>query len=164
MQNASSVVWQTLHTSDVRTASYAWNRNEIKSRFKSQNVWYHSVQHLLSPRLVSENTEIKIDKRKMLSTVFYRCATWSLTMREKHRLCSRDRVLREMFRPKKNEVTGEWERLHNEELYDLYCSPNIIRMIKSGRTGWVRNVARVGERCIQSFRGDTWGKGNTWKT
>ena len=74
---------------------------------------------------------------------------------ETQTVCSRDRVLREMFRPKKNEVTGEWERLHNEELYDLYCSPNIIRMIKSGRTGWVRNVARVGERCIQSFRGDT---------
>jgi len=53
-------------------------------------------------------------------------------------------VLREIFGPKRYEVTGEWSRLHNEELNDLYCSPNIMRMIKSRRTGWDGHVARMG--------------------
>jgi len=56
-----------------------------------------------------------------------------------------NRVLRRIFGPKRDEVTGEWRKLHNEELNDLYCSPNIVRVIKSRRKGWARNVARVGE-------------------
>jgi hypothetical protein len=56
-----------------------------------------------------------------------------------------NRVLRRIFGPKRNEVTGEWRRLHNEELNDLYLSPNIIRVIKSRRMRWSGNVARMGE-------------------
>jgi len=59
---------------------------------------------------------------------------------------SENRVLRRMFGPKRVEVTGDWRKLHNEELNDLYCSPNIVRVIKSRRMRWVGHVARMGER------------------
>jgi hypothetical protein len=70
--------------------------------------------------------------------VLYGCETWSLTLREKHRLrVFEDWVLRRIFGPKRDEVMGEWRKLHNEELRDLYPSPSIIRIIKSRRMdGW----------------------------
>jgi hypothetical protein len=55
-------------------------------------------------------------------------------------------VLRRIFGPKRDEVTGDWRKLHNEELYNLYSSPNIIRMIKSRRMRWPGHVARMGRR------------------
>jgi hypothetical protein len=67
-----------------------------------------------------------------------------------------NRVLRRIFGPKRDEATGEWRRLHNEEINDLYSSPNIIWVIKLGAMRWVGNVARMGEkRCIQDFVGET---------
>jgi len=67
-----------------------------------------------------------------------------------------NRVLRSIFAPNRGEVTGEWRKLHTEELYDLY-SPNIIRLIASKRMRWMGHVARIGgmERCIQGFGGET---------
>ena len=67
------------------------------------------------------------------------------------------RVLRGIFGASRDGVTGEWKKLHNEELKDLYCSPNIVRVIKSRRMRWTRHVARTGgeERCIQGFGGET---------
>jgi len=79
--------------------------------------------------------------------VFYGCETWSLTLREEHRLrVLENRVLTRIFRPKRDGVTGEWRKLHNDELNDLYCSPNIGRVIKSRRMIWEWHVARMRER------------------
>jgi hypothetical protein len=78
--------------------------------------------------------------------VLYGYETWSLTLREQCRLkVFENRVLRRVFGPKRNEVTREWRRLHNEELNDLYPLPNILRVVKSRRMRWAGHVARMGE-------------------
>jgi hypothetical protein len=114
------------------------NRNsihaEIKSRLKSRNACYRSVQNLLFSRLLSKYTNIRVYRTVVLPVVLYGCVTWSLTLTEGQRLrVFENRVLRGIFGPKRDEVRGEWRRLHNEELNDLYSSPNIIRIIKSRR-------------------------------
>jgi hypothetical protein len=82
----------------------------------------------------------------ILPVVLYGCETWSLTLKKKHRLrVFENRVLRRIFGPKSDGVTGDWRRLHNEELNDLYSSPNFIRVIKSRRMRWAGHVARMGE-------------------
>jgi hypothetical protein len=79
--------------------------------------------------------------------ILYGCETWSLTLREEHRLrVFENKVLRRTFRPKMDEVTGGWRNLHNEELRDLYSSPSVIRTIKSRRVWWAGHVARMGEK------------------
>ena len=76
----------------------------------------------------------------------YGCETWSLTLREERKLrVFENMVLRRIFVPRRDEVTGEWRRLHNEELNDFYSSPNIVRVIKSRRMRWAGHVARMGE-------------------
>jgi hypothetical protein len=73
--------------------------------------------------------------------------TWSFTLRVEHRLrVFKNRVLRKIFGPKRDEATGEWRGLHKEELNDLHSSPNIIRVIKSRRIRWAGHVARMGKR------------------
>jgi hypothetical protein len=77
--------------------------------------------------------------------VLYGCETWSLTLREDHRLrVFENRVLRRIFGLKRDELMGGWRKLHNEELHNLYSSPSIIRMIKSRRMTWAGHVARMG--------------------
>jgi hypothetical protein len=94
-------------------------------------IYNHSVQSLLSSRLLSNNLKIGLYKTIILPVVLYGCDTWSQTLREEHRLrVFKNRVLRRIFGPKRDEVTGEWRKLHNEELPDLYSSPSIIRIIK----------------------------------
>jgi hypothetical protein len=79
--------------------------------------------------------------------VLYGCETWSLTLREEHKLrVFENRVLRRIFRPKRDGVTGGWRKLHNEELQDLYSSPSIISIIKARRMWWTGHVARMGEK------------------
>ena len=96
-------------------------QEEIKSRLKSENAWYYSAQNLLSFSLLSKNIKIQINRTIILPVVFYGCETWSLTQRKKRRLrMFENRVLRRIFGPKSDEVTGEWRKLHNEELSDLY--------------------------------------------
>jgi hypothetical protein len=82
----------------------------------------------------------------ILPNVLYGCETWSLTLREERRLrVFENNVLRRIFGPRSDEVTGEWRRLHNEELNVLYCSPNVVREIKWRRTRWAGHVARMDE-------------------
>jgi hypothetical protein len=70
----------------------------------------------------------------ILLVVLYGCEIWSLILREEHKLrVFENRVLRRIFGPRRDEVTGDWMKLHNDELHNLYSSPNIIRMIKSRR-------------------------------
>jgi len=111
-------------------------QEEIKSTLKSGIACYHSVQNLLSSSLLSKNLKIKIYRTTILPVLLYGCEIWSLSLREERRLrVFENRVLRRIFCPKRDEVTGEWRKLHNEELNDLYCSPNIVRVIKSRKMG-----------------------------
>jgi hypothetical protein len=121
-------------------------QDEIKSRLNSGNACYHSVQSLLSSRLLSRNVKVKIYKTINLTVVLYGCETWSLTLRERNRLrVFENRILRRIFGPNRDDVTGEWRKLHNEELHILYSSQNIIRQIKSRRMRSAGHVARMGE-------------------
>jgi hypothetical protein len=100
----------------------------------------------LSSHLLSRNVKVKIYKTIILPVVLYGCETWSLTVREEHRLRGfENKVLRRIFGPKRDEVTGEWKKLHNEDLHNLYSSPDIIRQVKSRRMRWAGHVARMGE-------------------
>jgi hypothetical protein len=96
--------------------------------------------------LLSKNLKIKIHRIIILPVVLYGCETWSLTLREecRHRVFE-NRVLRRLFGPKRDEVTGVWRKLHNEELHDLYSSPTIVRVIKSRRMRWAGHVVRMGK-------------------
>jgi hypothetical protein len=86
-------------------------------------------------------------KTIILPVVLYGCETLTLILREEHRLrVFENRVLRRIFGPRRNEVMGDWRKLHNEELHNLYSSPNIIRMIKSRRMRWAGHVARMRRR------------------
>jgi hypothetical protein len=79
--------------------------------------------------------------------VRYVCETWSLTVREEHKLrVFENRVLRRIFGSKRDQVMGGWRKLHNEELHNLYSSTSIIRIIKSRRMRWAGHVARMGEK------------------
>jgi hypothetical protein len=90
---------------------------EIKSRLKSGNACYHSVQNLLSSRLLTKNTKIRVYRNIILPVVLYGCEIWSLTLKEEQRLrVFENGVLRRIFGPKRDEAPGEWRRLHNEEL------------------------------------------------
>ena len=96
--------------------------------------------------MLSKNLKIKIYRTIILPIVLYGCETWSLKLRQEHRLrVFENRALRRIFGPKREGVTGEWRKLHNEELNDLYCSPNIFRAIKSGRMRWAGHVAYMEE-------------------
>jgi hypothetical protein len=87
---------------------------------------------------------IKVYKSVILSVVLYGCETWSLTLGEEHRLrVFQNRVLRKIFGPEREE-DGSWRKLHNDELHDLYSSPNIVWVIKSRRLRWAGHVARMG--------------------
>ena len=95
----------------------------------------------------TKNINIKIYRNIILSGVLYGCETWSPTLREDHRLrVFENRVLRKIFGPKMDDLTGEWRTPHNEKLNDLYPSPNIIRMIKSRRMRRAGPVAFMEEK------------------
>jgi len=115
------------------------------------------VQNLLYSKLLSKNLKIKIYRNVILPVVLYGCETWSWTLEEERKLrVFENRVLKRIFGPRRDEVTGEWKRLHNEELNDLYTSSNIVRVIKSRRLRWAGHVACMGEErgCIGTWWGN----------
>jgi hypothetical protein len=127
--------------------------DEIKSSLNLGNACYYSVQNLLPSHLISKNLKIKIYKTVILPVVLDGCETWSLTLREEHRLrVFENRVLRKIFGPKREEDRS-WRKLHNDELHSLYSSSNIVRVIKSRRMRWASHVAHMGggERYLQGF-------------
>ena len=133
-------------------------QEEIKSRLKLGNACYYSVQNLLSSSLLSKKLKIKIYRTIILPIVLYGCETWSLKLREELRLrVSENRVLRRVFGPTRDEVTGEWRKLHIEELSDLYSLPNIVRVVKSRRMRWEGEFGAYGggESGIHGYGGET---------
>ncbi|KAJ4431656.1 hypothetical protein ANN_20255 [Periplaneta americana] len=121
-------------------------REEIKRRINMGNACYYSVEKLLSSSLLYKNLKVRIYKTVILPVLLYGCDTWTLTLREEHRLrVFENKVLRKIFGAKRDEATGEWRKLHNTELHALYSSPNIIRNLKSRRLRWAGHVARMGE-------------------
>ncbi|KAJ4446228.1 hypothetical protein ANN_12922 [Periplaneta americana] len=110
------------------------------------NACYYSIEKVLSSSLLSKNLKVRIYKTVVLPVVLYGCETWTLTLRAEHRLrVFKNKVLRKIFGSKRDEVTGEWRKLHNAEVHALYPSPDIIRNIKSRRLRWAGHVARMGE-------------------
>jgi hypothetical protein len=94
----------------------------------------HFCSESLSSRLFSKILKVKMYRTIILPVVLYGCDTWSVILREEQRLREfENRVLRRIFGRKKGEMAGDWRRLHNEELHNFYASPNIIRLMKSGR-------------------------------
>ena len=109
---------------------------EIKCRINMGNACYYSLEKIWSSRLLSKKLKVKTYKTITLPVpvVLYGCETWSLTLREEHRLrLFENKVLRKIFGAKKDEITGELWKLHNAELHALYSSPNRIRSLKSRR-------------------------------
>jgi hypothetical protein len=91
--------------------------------------------------------KIRIYRNIILPVVLYGCETWSLTLREEHRLRGfENRVLMRISGPNRDDVTGGWRKLYNEELHNLYSSRSIIRMVKSMRMRWAGHVVRMGEK------------------
>jgi hypothetical protein len=107
-------------------------QEEIKRRLNSGNACYCCVQNPLFSHLLSKNVKFTIYKTIILHVVLYGCETWSLAVREEHKLrVFENRVLKIIFGPKRDDVIGGWRKLHNKELHNLYSSPGIIRIIKS---------------------------------
>ncbi|KAJ4446839.1 hypothetical protein ANN_13537 [Periplaneta americana] len=140
-------------------------REEIKRRINMGNACYYSVEKLLSSSLLSKNLKVRIYKTVILPILLYGCETWTLTLREEHRFrVFENKVLRKIFGAKRDEVTGEWRKLHNTELHALYSSPDIIRNLKSRRLRWAgllhadnphvaatRNLPNEIEHCIKQL-------------
>jgi hypothetical protein len=105
--------------------------------------------------------KIKMYKTIILPMVLYGCETLFLTLMEEHRLrVFENRVLRRIFGPNRDKVTGGWRKLHNGELHGLYSSPSIVRVIKARRMRWVGHVARVGEVHTTFWLGGLKGRGH----
>ena len=122
---------------------------------KKKFLIFRSVQNLLTSSLLSKNVKISGCRNIILRVVLCGYETWSVTLREERRLrVFENRVLRRIFGPKRDEVTGEWRKLHNEDLNYLYCSRNIVRVIKS-RSRWAGHVGRM-ERG-EVYTGLWWG-------
>ena len=120
-------------------------REEIKRRINMGNACYYSLEKILWFHPLSKKLKVNTYKSIILPVVFYGCETWSLTLREEHRLTVfENKVLRKIFvGAKRDEITREWKKLHNAELHALFSSSNIIRNLKSRGLRWAGHVARM---------------------
>ena len=124
-------------------------QEKIKSRWTSGNACYLLVQHILSSSLLYKNLKIKIYRTIILPVVLYGCETWSFKLRVEHRLrVFEKRLLRRLFGAKRDGITREWRKQHNEVLNVLYTSPNIFQVIKSRKVRWASHVACMRERSV----------------
>ena len=106
------------------------------TKLNMRNACYYSLENILSSHLLSKKLKVKTYKTiiGLLPVVLYGCETWSLTLREEHRLrVFQYKVLRKILGAKKDEITEEWRMLHKVELHEFYSSPNIIKNLKSRR-------------------------------
>ena len=131
--------------------AYVTSKNEvteeIKSRLASGNACFYSVQKLLTSRLISRKLKLKIYRTVILPVILYGCESWSTTVADEQKLrVFENKILRKIYGPKRDEMTGEWRRLHNEELHGLYDSPDVVKIMKSRRLRWAGHVARMGEK------------------
>jgi hypothetical protein len=134
LKGSNDCVWLVIQNSGQRTKSInaVVLRSPLSNRFNKLTLKYILLMYLMT---------------YILPVVLYGCETWSLTLREEHRLrVFENRVLRRIFGPKRDEVAGRWRKLHNKELRDLYSSPNITKIIKSRRMRWAGHVAPMGKR------------------
>ena len=119
-------------------------REEIKRRINMGHACYYSLEKIWSSRLLCKKLKVNTYKTIILLVLLYGCQTWSLTLREVHRLrVFENKVFRKIFGAKRDEITGEWRKLHNAKLYALYFSSNIIWNFKSRRLWWTGHVARM---------------------
>jgi hypothetical protein len=129
----------------------------------SETACYHSLQNILSSCHLSRSLNIKIYRTTVLLIILYGCETWSLSQWKEHRFLSENRVLRNICGPKREEVRGDWRKLHNEGLHNL-DSTYLIRVIQSWRMRLVGHVAHTTDmKCIQNFSQKTWREETTWK-
>ena len=113
---------------------------------------YYSLEKILLSRLLFKKLKVNTYKIIILLVALYGCETWSLTLREKHRLrVFENKVLRKIFGAKRDEITGEWRKLYNAELHALYSSPNNNRNLKSRRLRWAGHVTCM-EQSRKAFR------------
>jgi hypothetical protein len=120
VHNVSDVKQIEVHMAEPLVPDPSGLQEKISRKLGSGDACYYSVQNLLCPSLLFKNIKIRICRTIILPVVLYRYETWSLTLREEHRLrVFENRVLRRVFGPKRGEMMGEWKKLHNEELRDL---------------------------------------------
>jgi hypothetical protein len=126
----------------LRTRNQNFIHEEIKSRFKSGNACYHSVQNILSSRFIYNKVNTKICRTIILTVVLYGWETWCITQREKRSLRVFEKwVLRRIFR--REDVIGGWKILHNEEVHNLHSSSMLLRLSNQGE--------QVSGICFQIF-------------
>jgi hypothetical protein len=119
---------------------------EINSRLNSGNASYHLIESLFSSHLLLRNIKVEVYKTIIVPFVLYGCDTSSLILRQEHRLrVFENSFVRRIFLPQRDDVTGEWRKLHNEEHHDLYLSPDSMKQIESRRMRWAVHM-HAGER------------------
>jgi exonuclease III len=122
--------------------------DDIKDRFYEELKQVFDKFRNYPMKLLLGDFNAKVGREDIFKPVVpYGCETWSVTLREERKLrMFEKRVLRRIFRPRRDEVKGDWRKLHNEELHNLYSSSNIIRIIKSRRMRRTEHAARMGRR------------------